>query len=374
MLRALADAGGKAIGGARFSLTSVMPGVLLVTVITAIARAGLYDVGAKPDFSDVAPSRQDTAAVALFIFFAFVVGVLLRPFEAAVVQLLEGYWERPSPLAPLRGAAVERHRRRRDRAQIAIQHSEEVAQAERQAASLPTGNRPPAGSVSLSELAEQDRRAARRRRVAEQAERIRSGYPTEVRPEVPGDERDPDGELMPTTLGNMLRRAERLSGDRYGLDMMVVYPRIYPFIAPRLESAVTQQLSLIAATASLAVSLGITTLAMLPLLLRWDAWSLLPLTPAILTVLAYRGATAAADFHGTLLSTVFDVHRFDLAKAFHYKLPESTEQLTVLNKKISDFITQDTARLDEEMDRPLEHQPESDDVLHRANSNGPAET
>ncbi|WP_020118690.1 hypothetical protein [Streptomyces canus] len=372
MLKALAEAGGKVIGGARFSLTSVLPSVLLVTIVAAVERAGLYDLGARPDFSAVQPGKDDTAAVVLFVFFAFVFGVLIRPFEAAIVQLLEGYWERPSPLAPLREAAVERHRRRRDRAAVVLRYSEDVARAERSASASP-GARPHGGSVPLRELAERDRRSVRLRRRAQRARRIRAGYPTEIRPDDPQEDRDSEGELLPTSLGNMLLRAERLSGDRYGLDMSHVYPRIYPFIAPRMESAVTQQLSLIAATASLAVSLGIATLAMLPLVLRGDAWSLLPLAPAVLTVLAYRGAVSAAAFHGTLLSAVFDVHRFDLIKAFHYPVPRSADRLVGLNMMISEYLAQDEARLDQELDLPMKHEPESDDVLHRANGNGPTQ-
>ncbi|MFD9001392.1 hypothetical protein ACFV0T_10540 [Streptomyces sp. NPDC059582] len=374
MLKALAEASGKVIGGARFSLTSVLPGVLLATIVAAVARAGLFDLEARPDFTAVAPGRQDTAAVVLFVFFAFVVGVLLRPFEAAIVQLLEGYWERPSPLAPLRDAAIERHRRRRDRALLMCQHSEAVEEADRTASSSP-GSRAPGASVSLHELAERDRRRARLRRNAKRARSVRAGYATEIRQDSAAQQRDPHGELMPTSLGNMLLRAERLSGDRYGLDMMRVYPRIYPFIAPRLENAVTQQLSLIAATASLAVSLGVTTLALLPLVLRWDIWSLLPLAPAVLTALAYRGATAAAAFHGTLLSAVFDVHHFDLAKAFHYDPPESAEELTAMNQQISEFLAQDKHAYVEELGHlSMTHQPESEDPLQRANGNGASQT
>jgi hypothetical protein len=365
MLKGLAEAGGKAIGGARFSLVSVLPGVLMVTVIAAVARAGLYNLDTRPDFSAISPGRDDTAAVILLIFFAFVAGVLLRPFEAAIVQLLEGYWERPSPLAPLRGAAVERHRRRRDRALIVLRHTE-VGEP----VPDPARNRPPGGSFTLRELAERDRLRARRRRDAERARRIRGGYATEMRMDAEEKGRDGEGELMPTALGNMLLRAERLSGDRYGLDMMRVYPRIYPFIAPRLESSVTAQLSLIAATASLTVSLAITTLALLPLTLRWDAWSLLPLAPGTLALLAYRGAIRAAAFHSTLLSAVFDLHRFDLVKAFHYPVPTQPDKLAILNKSISDFLAVDTARHDQVLRRKMSHESESEDVLQRANGNG----
>ncbi|NNN35267.1 hypothetical protein HLK59_33865 [Streptomyces sp. S3(2020)] len=371
MLKALAEAGGKAIGGARFSLTSVLPGVVMVTIIAAVERAGLYHLGSPPDFSAMAPKSGDTAVVVLFIFFAFVVGVLLRPFEVAIIQLLEGYWARPAPLALLRGAAVERHRRRRDRAQLVVQHAKSTEAAERAASS---GNPPPSGSVPLHELAARDRSRARLRRSAERARGVRAGYPTEIRPDTRAKKRDRQGELMPTSLGNMLLRAERFAGDRYGLDMMRVYPRIYPFVAPRLENAVTQQLSLISATASLAVSLGLTALATSPLFLRWDVWSLLPLAPAILALLAYRGAVAASAFHGTLLATVFDVHRFDLLRAFHYKLPESADDLVGMNEVVSAYLARDKVRFDKELgDLSMAHPLTSEDVLQRANGNDPTQ-
>lgn len=373
MLKSLAEAGGKVIGGARFSLTSVLPGVLLVTIVAVVQRAGLYDLTARPDFAAVQPGRQDTATVILFIFFAFVFGVLLRPFEATIVQLLEGYWAVPSPLALLRGSAVERHRRRRAQALILLQYFEDLERT-RQAPLASVRNRPAGRSASLHDLAERDRQWARWQRQADRARRTRSGYPTELRPDARTKGRDPHGELMPTALGNMLRRAERLSGDRYGLDMMRAYPRIHPFIAPRLENAVNQQLSLIAATASLSVTLGLTTVALLPLLLRWDVWSLLPLVPAALSVLAYRGAVAAAAFHGTLLSTVFDLHQFDLIKVFHFKVPEFADEMADTNELISEFLAQDTVRFDEHFPgEKLEHNPESEDPLHRANSNGPTQ-
>ncbi len=181
---------------------------------------------------------------------------------------------------------------------------------------------------------------------------------------------------MPTLLGNALLRGERLSGDRYGLDMPTVAPRFYPLISPRLQGAVGQQLDLISAAASLCVSFAVITLTMLPLVARLDAWSLLPLVPACTAVLAYRGAVAAALFHGTLLCTVYDLHHHDLIKAFHYEMPEDVRGITALNRKISEFLAlgnkarlEDFGRL---QDMEMVHPSEDQDVLHRANGNGPA--
>ncbi|MCX4234038.1 hypothetical protein [Streptomyces ortus] len=368
MLNGLLSAGSKVLGGARFSLISVMPNFLVITVIAVLVRAHLYDPDAPADFSAVMPSKDDAFGVALFLFLAFLGGVILRPFEAAVVQLLEGYWETPSPLAPLYGTAVERHRRRRNRAILDVAHG-----------SAPDATFPPLPSLRpLSELAVQDRTDARRSRAVARSRRIRRGYPMETRALANLISRDPDGELMPTLLGNALRRGERLSGDRYGLDMPTIGPRLYPFTSPRLQSAVNQQMDLISATASLCVTLLVTTVAMLPLVVRLDLWSLLPLAPASMALLAYRGAVAAAIYHGTLLSTVFDLHRFDLIRAFHYELPTDTNEFVDLNRRISTFLAADNQqRLDNSFELqhdPMTHPSDDQDVLQRTDRDGSAQT
>ncbi|MFJ8936856.1 hypothetical protein ACIRL0_14280 [Streptomyces sp. NPDC102365] len=340
MLRGLIEAGGKALGGARFSLLSILPSVLVIGVIATLIRAHLYDPAARVNFGAVLPKKGDAAPVALGFFFLFVGGVILRPFEAALVQLLEGYWVRPSPLAPLRGAATERHRRRRNRA-IAVLRSPEPG---------PPVHLTPQAAVArpLRTLTMEAKAAVRRQRRVRQAHRVRDGYPTEVRELEPLGEatRDKHGELMATELGNALLRAERLAGDRYGLDMMHTYPRIYPFVSDRLNSAVTQQMDVIASTATFCVSLAICTVATLPLVLRIDGWSLLPLLPAVLAALAYRGAVAAALYHSELLCAVFDLHRFDLIRAFHYKPHTNAKKFVQMNEKISHFLSQRDNRLD----------------------------
>ncbi|MFD3378782.1 MULTISPECIES: hypothetical protein [unclassified Streptomyces] len=340
MLKGLIEAGGKVLGGARFSLLSILPSVLVIGVVATLVRAHLYDPDAHVDFGAVLPEKRDAAALALGTFFIFVGGVILRPFEAALVQLLEGYWTRPSPLAPLRGAATERHRRRRNRAIATLEFAKPGTAVSTTAQA--TVARP------LHMLASEAKETAKQQRRMKQAQRIRNRYPTEVRElELPDNEwRDKHGELMATELGNALLRAERLSGDRYGLDMMRTYPRIYPFVSERLNGAVTQQMDVIASTASLCVSLAICTVATLPLILRLDAWSLLPVLPAVMAALAYRGAVAAALHHAVLLCAVFDLHRFDLVKAFHYKPETNASDFVQVNELISEFIAQDDSRLD----------------------------
>jgi hypothetical protein len=42
--------------------------------------------------------------------------------------------------------------------------------------------------------------------------------------------------LLPTALGNILRAGEDITTDRYGLDAVVVWPRLYPLLPKELKS------------------------------------------------------------------------------------------------------------------------------------------
>jgi hypothetical protein len=271
-------------------------------------------------------------------------------------------------------AAVERHRRRRYRALVKIDHADgtnsDWGEDDEPADPAPT----PTGARPLAELAAMDRAIARRARTVARARHIRRGYPVETRELHETPEGDPQGELLPTSLGNALLRGERLSGDRYGLDMPTVGPRLYAFVSPRLQGALNQQLDLISATASLCVTLAVAAVTMLPLIARFDAWSLLPLVPACMAMLAYRGAVAAALHHGTLLCTVFDLHRFDLIKTFHYATPREERDVVALNRKISEFLAADNKerleRLGTLRDQKMDHPPDDQDVLQRTDRNG----
>ncbi|MFI1440492.1 hypothetical protein [Streptomyces fructofermentans] len=313
MLGDLVKAGTKTFGGS-FGLLNVLPGVVVVTVITVMVRAGLYDPQAPADFRAVAPGGDDASTAVLLAFGALLGGVLLRPFEVRLVQLLEGYWTAAAPVGGVRALSAERHRRRRNNAWL------ERSSVERR----PTP--PDAGPLSLREEADRQRAQARVERIREQAGfRVRD-YP----------ERDVD--IMPTLLGNILRNAEYLAGHRYGLDVRVAYPRMFPTVSAPMQLAVRRQLDLITASASLTVCFGLITLASLPLVLRLDVWSLTAPAAALMAAVAHRGAAAASREHKHLLMAVFDVHRFDLAAAFRYKPPLTAADELALHRQLNSFM------------------------------------
>jgi hypothetical protein len=142
---------------------------------------------------------------------------------------------------------------------------------------------------------------------------------------------------MPTLLGNVLRDGEDNAGRRYGLKFNV-YPRMYPSLSPKLDSAISAQLDVLDTTSALCIVFALITLLALPLLAHLDWWSLVPLVAILASAISYRGAITTARRHGTLLATAFDLHRFDMLTALHYELPLTPEDELKLNEELSGFL------------------------------------
>ena len=308
MLAALANVGGRALGGTRFTLINVFPGGLVLLTVLATYRSGAYGSG-KVDVSDVIPSSISIGQVAIVVIAALLLGVLAQPFQVGLVRALEGYgWAGKVPTLLLE-IAIERHIRR-------------LRLADRRAQDAMAD--PPA-NLSIAEAVRYDKAARRADRLRQRASDIIDSYPDEER-------------VMPTLLGNVLRRTEDTAGGRYELPTMAAYPRMYPYISPKLEAAIRQQLDLIDTTSALCVSMVLSATATLPVAIRLDSWSLLPIAFLLLAILSYQGAIRAAAWHGVLLCTAFDLHRFDLTAAMHFHLPVGPRQELSFNRKLRRFL------------------------------------
>lgn len=310
MFTDIVTAGTKALGGARFSLVSLLPGALLATVVFVAAQSGAYGSGpASLSQLNAEGSPLKNAGVAvLLVFGLFLAGVLLQPFQVALVQYLEGYWDR-RPTRMLAALAVEAHRRRMRSAHV----EKTITRPDMVALTLRTG----------ADAARAHTLAARRE---DRAQWLLSRYPTDIR------------RVMPTTLGNILRNGEDAAGERYGLDALTVYPRMYPSISKPLSDAMARQLDMITLTASLCVSCMLGTVVTLPILIRLDLWSLIPAVAGLLAVVSYRGALRAASDHSVLFATTFDLHRFDMIRALHYELPRTSREEIEFNNHVTKFL------------------------------------
>src|SRR5262249_3031460 len=143
---------------------------------------------------------------------------LVQPFQLRIVRLLEGYWESWTVTARIAPILVEHQSRK-----IATLR-------ERDDNLTQMISRPLDVTTPLPKLAREQRNQVRNAAELARVRRKMTRYPREVSPDVPieGGEPDKPTPLLPTALGNALRAAEHASGERYGLDTITSWPRIYP--------------------------------------------------------------------------------------------------------------------------------------------------
>jgi hypothetical protein len=304
--------------GAGAYLVTALPSVVLVLAVFALAASGLYPWDEPPDKVTAGAAAVVYTAqhlllggAAVLLLVVLVVAVLLRPFQVSMVQLLEGYWWNRGG-GVTESLAVERHFRRMSRFRARKTPNERLAP-----------------SPTFADLATFDRRQRAVERMKARAAAGLEDYP-----------RDPAA-LMPTLLGNVLRRAETTAGERYGLGTVVTYPRLYPHLSSRLDNEVSEQVDVLDTTATFTLLLWALAALASPLLLRVDPWSLTPVVLAALGGVTYRGARAAARRYGTLLATAYDLHRFDMLAALRLKLPEDVQEEMAGNKWLTTVLADD---------------------------------
>lgn len=200
-------------------------------------------------------------------------GLALQQAAQPALRILEGYW--PSRLDPV--AAKLRTRRSqaiaRDRARL-----RELAER-------------PAGTLHPAEIAERGRLERRHRRAP--AQKIAH---------------------MPTGLGNILRAGETRTRNRYGLDPIVCWPRLWLLLPEASRQEVTAGYT--------SLLLAVQVLICGVLFTAWTAWAWWALPAGLaVAVAAYVRALSAAATFSDLLESCFDLHRMLLYQALRWPAP-----------------------------------------------------
>ncbi|GID29519.1 hypothetical protein [Paractinoplanes brasiliensis] len=287
-------------------LVNVLPSALLVGGVFAAVASRLYpwqhprgDVSAGLDSLLAAVRSLGFPGGLLIIGTILFTAVVLRPFQISAVQWLEGYWHDRAATRLVYALAVERHHRRRG---AHLVYSQEVAEQELRLHRF--------DAVARRERA----RLRRERRQDVSSAIVERQYPRDAE------------RVMPTLLGNILRRAESVAGERYGLDTVETFPRLYPYLSPRLAEENETQLNVLDAAATLTIVFGTLATVTLPFLARLDAHGAIPLMLLMVAVVSYRGACAAAQRHSVVLAAAFDLHRFDMLAAMRRRMPRNARQ------------------------------------------------
>ncbi|GAA0419661.1 hypothetical protein Aca07nite_12820 [Actinoplanes capillaceus] len=281
--------------GSRFFRVYYFPtyAVLLFLLVLVWAGAPGKRISFKAAWETAA--GLEIAEALLIIVVVVLLALVLHPFQSALVGLLEGGW--PAAL----GSGLLR------RLQLARRKN------------LTTAAAAPPDTADDQAVQAAGRAAGR----------LRRRYPTR------------EHLVRPTALGNALAAMQDNAGRVYGLDAVVVWPRLYAVLGETVRGVVDDRRDTMDSTARLAVSTGIAAVATFALLSQathW--WWLLGFVPLAVSVISYRAAVHAAVAYGESVELAFDLHRFDLLTALHLAVPADRTTELKINQELCDLWRQ----------------------------------
>jgi hypothetical protein len=214
-----------------------------------------------------------------------VVALVLHPLQFALVQFLEGYWGTSGVAVRIGAARIRWHMARAE--DLDLVQSETVGELARRQGS---------NTVLQPDQVEVFWRGA-------EAARARLSYPLQ-----------PD-QLLPTRLGNIMRKYESGAGAPYGLNAVAVSPHLALVAAPSRANYLGDQRTQLDVVCKLAVVAAALFVVTTVLFAACGWWLLLALAPYVLAHLLYRGACVAAHNWGAAFQTMVDLDRHALYTA-----------------------------------------------------------
>jgi hypothetical protein len=143
--------------------------------------------------------------------------------------------------------------------------------------------------------------------------------------------------LMPTGLGNILRAAETWPRDKYGLDAIICWPRLWLTLSDEVRSEISKARTEI----DQAVVYFIWGLLLL-------VWSLVFLNPfvalttiivtAVICTFAYWWAKQRAKAFADLIEATFDLYRAGLYDALRFEKPEDPSDEPAVGENLTAYL------------------------------------
>jgi len=341
---------GSAIGR-YFSIVSFIPSLFLTGFIFALLESGAWNDGGSLHWARAGNAFTHLGDLALLVLISIALGVVVHPIQFALVQFFEGYWGARGWAQRARVVRMLHHRDKyeayltdrrlddRDKLksndQAAIQADEEAKRAAKKADYTEYARKLEAArQADKASLLEPEERL-RQLSIAEETTRLAGGYPS---PNRVGRHLEYDN-IMPTRLGNALRKYERQAGSQYGLDAVSVIEHL-SFVAPTERLAyVGDQRQMMDLSVRMSATSIIATLITVTALWRHGPWLLLALVPYAVAYLSYRGAVVMAHEYGAAVAALIDLDRFTLYDALRLARPKNTTAERRMNVKLMQLLT-----------------------------------
>jgi hypothetical protein len=329
--------------GRYFSVVSFIPSLFLTGFIFALIKSGAWSSSGSLDWAKADSTFTHIGDLALLTLISIAIGVAVHPIQFALVQFFEGYWGTRPWAQRARTVRIMYHLKKyksfhEDLALEANKALREADGAAARAAKEAFEATSPEEKMKAAHADEQARLPAETRvgylSIADESRRLAGGYPNvnHVGLHVEYDD------IMPTRLGNVLRRYERQAGSQYGLDAVSVIQQI-SFVAPAERLAyVGDQRQLLDLSVRMSATSLIATLVAISALWRHGPWLLLALVPYGVAYLSYRGAVVVAHEYGAAVAAMIDLDRFALYDALRLPRPKDTAAERQMNAKLAQLL------------------------------------
>jgi hypothetical protein len=305
--------------GRYFSVISVVPSSLYVIFVYLLITSGSWKH--SPDWNQAFTSlgHLGVNGVVFLAFFSVGLGVAIHPIQFATVQFLEGYWGTGRIAREIRSQRILRYQG------LCRRLNQERNEAHDTLADWNEREVPTTLTIRTPLRSQYD-----------EAYRVRSSaFPADL------------AEVMPTRLGNALRRAESQAGRQYGMDALQVVPHLM-LIAPagHIDYVNDQRSQLDLAVRMTLISAAASATALL-FLWPYGLWALVATIPYAVAYLSYRGSVVAASHYGAAIDTLINLDRFMLYGQLHLQLPDSAKDEQIMNEKVRRlFKYEDDVKID----------------------------
>ncbi|MEA5364708.1 hypothetical protein VA596_34615 [Amycolatopsis sp., V23-08] len=311
----------------------MLPALSLVLWSAALIASGAWQ--GAPQLKQLGNEfgQPTVAKIAWILLASLVTGLFLHPLQFAMVQLLEGYWGHTRIARILALIRIDRYRRKQqdleDRQESVRDQLEKLVDARIQ---LSSGD---AKSVRDEPPSKEEREdlldSARGADLAPWLLAIETlGFSAERYPA--------PSRIMPTRLGNALRREEDRAGRQYGLDAVLTAPHFGLIADERHLNYLRDSRQQLDTSVRLCIVSALATIETVACLLTDGWWLFAALATHALSYLAYRASVSAADEYTTALGTLIDLNRFKLYETLHIGLPISTNDERRNNARLMELL------------------------------------
>lgn len=307
-------AGGKV--GKYFSIVTMVPTLFLVLWVYLLIRSDAWRDEPNFEALGVRLTEWSIPQVAWLLLATFVLALFLHPFQFATVQLLEGYWGSSAVALGAMRLRVARHRKRAQTLERRVNKLDaDIEESFAEHPSYPDAR----DDVTVDQRLDRYLDSPNANHLVSHVvarDALQTSY-----------ERYPEGRrILPTRLGNTLRRYEDAVGAQYGLDAITTAPHFSLVIPEPHLAYLRDSRQLLDTTVRLCFVSLLATLITVAALVTDGLWLLVALAPHTFAYLAYRAAIAAADEYGTAVATIIDLDRFALYEHLGLPRPRDTDE------------------------------------------------